>query len=210
MLSRIDDIIYPNRCEVIEFLDPQRFVYPIFKNGSTSLTEYARQQGYKTLLNEQIKRISIIDVVLRDPMDRFLSGFNTYVYNTKQSNPQLDINTIIYFAENYLFLNRHYAPQLSWIINLSKYTNSQAKLHLHDMSSLNKFTPLSITSIEKNMLSSEVIDRLKNNIHNEMYQRLDHLLLELVGKETTVNEILAHLKAQDPTAYSKLSCIALD
>lgn len=210
MLSRIDEIIYPNRCEVVEFSDPQRFVYPIFKNGSSSLTEYARQQGYKTLLNEQIKRISIIDVVLRDPTDRFLSGFNTYVYNTKQANPQLDVDTIIYFAENYLFLNRHYAPQLSWIINLSKYTNSQAVLHLHDMTSLNKFTPLSIKPNETNMLSPEDVNRLKNNIHNEMYQRLDHLLLELIGKEVTVVEILAHLKSQDPVAYSKLSCTALD
>jgi hypothetical protein len=143
-------------------------------------------------------------------MSRFLSGFNTYVYNTKQENPQLDVNTIIYFAENYLFLNRHYAPQLSWIINLSKYTDTLAVLQLHDMSILNKFTPLLIKPNETNMLSSEVIDRLKNNIHNEMYQRLDHLLLELVGKEITINEILAYLKAQDPIAYSKLSCIALD
>jgi hypothetical protein len=78
------------------------------------------------------------------------------------------------------------------------------------MTSLNKFTPLSIKPIETNMLSPEVGDRLKNNTHNEMYQRLDHLLLELVGKEVTVVEILAHLKSQDPVAYSKLSCIALD
>jgi hypothetical protein len=210
MLSRLDDIIYPNRCEVIEIEASQRGIYPIYKNGSSSLIRYARQQGYKTLLNEQIRQISIIDVVLRDPMSRFLSGFNTYVYNTKQENPQLDINTIIYFAENYLFLNRHYAPQLSWIINLSKYTNNQAVLHLHDMTSLNKFTPLSIKPNETNMLSPEVVNRLKNNIHNEMYQRLEHLILELVGKEVTVVEILAHLKSQDPVAYLKLSCIAPD
>jgi hypothetical protein len=210
VLSRIDEIIFPNRCEVIEIPALQRFVYPIYKNGSSSLIEYARQQGYKTFFNEQIKRISIIDVIFRDPISRFLSGVNTYVYNTKQANPQLDVDTIIYFAENYLFLNRHYAPQLSWIINLSKYTNTMAVLQLHDMSILNKFTPLSIKPNETDMLSEEVISRLKNNIHNEMYQRLDYLLLELVGKEVTVNEILAHLKAQDPIAYSKLSCIALD
>jgi hypothetical protein len=210
VLSRIDEIIFPNRCEVIEIPALQRFVYPIYKNGSSSLIEYARQQGYKTFFNEQIKRISIIDVIFRDPISRFLSGVNTYVYNIKQANPQLDVDTIIYFAENYLFLNRHYAPQLSWIINLSKYTNTMAVLQLHDMSILNKFTPLSIKPNETDMLSEEVISRLKNNIHNEMYQRLDYLLLELVGKEVTVNEILAHLKAQDPIAYSKLSCIALD
>jgi hypothetical protein len=210
MLSRIDDIIYPNRCEVVEFKDLQRFVYPIFKNGSSSLREYANQQNYKILFNEQIRKLSTIDVILRDPMDRFLSGFNSYVYNTKTENPNLDLDTIIYFAETYLFLNRHYAPQLSWLINLFKYTNNQAVLHLHDMFSLNKFTPLSIKSNETNMLSPEVVNRLKNNIHNEMYQRLDYLLLELVGKDVTADEILVYLKSQDPIAYSKLSCIALD
>jgi hypothetical protein len=210
MLSRIDDIIYPNRCEVIEIEASQRYIYPIFKNGSSSLNEYANQQGLKILFNEQIKRAAVIDVILRDPTQRFISGFNTYVYNTKQENPNLDADTIIYFAETYLFLNRHYAPQISWLVNLSKYLNKQTGLRLHDMSSLNKFTPLSITPLETNMLSGEVVDRLKNNIHNEMYQQLDHLLLELIGQEITFSEILAHLKIQNPIAYSKLLCIALD
>ena len=209
MLSRIDEIIYPNRCEVIE-LASQRYIYPIFKNGSSSLIDYARHQGYKILLNEQIKKLPIINVVLRDPLSRFLSGFNTYVYITKQADPQLDVDTIIHFAEKYLFLNRHYAPQLSWIINLSKYTNTLSRLQLHDMSALCKFTPFLIKPDETNMLSEEVINRLKNNIHNEMYQRLDYKLLELVGKEVTIAEILSYLKIQDPVAYQKLSCIALD
>jgi hypothetical protein len=43
-----------------------------------------------------------------------------------------------------------------------------------------------------------------------MYQRLDYKLLELVGKEVTIAEILSYLKIQDPVAYQKLSCIALD
>ena len=210
MLSRIDDIIYPNRCEVIEIEPSQRYIYPIYKNGSSSISEYAKQQGYKILLNDQIKRISVIDVIIRNPMQRFLSGFNTYVYNTKQENPQLDIDTIIYFAEHYLFLNRHYAPQLSWLINLSKYTNAHVVLRLQGMTELNKFTPLTNKPPETNMLSPEVINRLKNNIHNEMYQRLEYLLLDLIGKEMTIKEILTHLKTKDPVAYLKLSCIVLD
>lgn len=209
MLSRLDDIIYPNRCEVIE-LASQRFFYPIFKNGSSSLYEYARQNNCKILINEQIKRTPVIDVVLRDPMQRFLSGFNTYVYNTKRDNPELDVNTIIYFAEQYLFLNRHYAPQLSWLVNLSKYTNKNTGLRLHDMSAISKYTNISFKLTETNMLSDEVVARLKTNIHNELYQRLDHYLLELIGKEVTFKEILEHLQHQDPVAYSKIKCIALD
>ena len=203
-------MIYPNRCEVIEFLDPQRFVYPIFKNGSSSLYTHAQQQRNKIYFNEQITKIPLIDVVIRDPLARFISGINTYVYNTKRDNPSLDKNTIIYFAENYLFLNRHYAPQLSWLLNLKKYLHRNTKLKLHDMTALPKFTPLQITPTEENMLNIQVVERLKINIHNEIYMRLDLLLLQLVGSEMSMIEILAYLKAQDPVAYSKLSCIALD
>lgn len=210
MLSRIDDIIYPNRCEVIEFLDPQRFVYPIFKNGSTSIREYAHQQKYKIYFNEQIKKPIIIDVILRDPTSRFISGLNTFVYNTKRENPTLDVDTIIYFAQTYLFLNRHYAPQLSWLLNLKKYLHINAKIRLHDMSALSKFTPLSVKPIEDNMLNSQVVDQLKANIHNEMYIRLDSLLLQLVGQELSMIDIMAYLHTQDPTAYSKIQCTVLD
>ena len=210
MLSRLDDIIFPNRCEVIEIKASHRYIYPIFKNGSSSFYEHVRQNNCKILINDQIKRIPIVDIVLRDPMQRFLSGFNTYVYNTKRDNPQLDVDTIIYFAEEYLFLNRHYAPQISWIVNLSKYINKDTSLRLYDMASISKFIDISIKPEETNMLSAEVVDRLKNNLHNEMYQRLDHCLMELIGKEVTFNEILSHIHTQDPIAYSKLKCTALD
>lgn len=210
MLSRIDDIIYPNRCEVIEFLDPQRFVYPIFKNGRSSLVEHAQQQKYKILVNEQIKKIPIIDIILRDPTTRFISGINTFVYHTLKENENLDLNTIIYFAENYLFLNRHYAPQLSWVLNLKKYLHKDTRLKLHDMSSLPMFTPLTTKPFEENFLNDQVIERLKNNVHNEMYIRLDSLLLQLVGQELSLIDIMAYLHTQDPTAYSKIQCTALD
>ena len=78
------------------------------------------------------------------------------------------------------------------------------------MTALSLFTPLVIKSSENNLLNIQVIDRLKNNIHNEMYQRLDSLLLQLVGQEMTIIDIMAYLHEQDPTAYSKIQCTALD
>jgi hypothetical protein len=209
MLSRIDEMIYPNRCEVIEFLDPQRFVYPIFKNGRSSLIEHAEAHKYKIIINQQISKLSQIDVIIRDPQARFISGINTFVFNTKRDNPNLDINTIIYFAENYLFLNRHYAPQLSWLINLSKYYNS--KLTLHRLDFVTQITGVDIKPRgEQKILTDDTILRLKDNPHNEMHLRLDALLLQLVGETLTFEEILKYLKAQDPVAYKKLSCIVPD
>jgi hypothetical protein len=197
MLSRIDDIIFPDRCEVIEIEASQRYIYPIFKNGSSSLIEYAQSQKYKILFNEQIRKLTDINVIIRNPQERFISGFNTYVYNTKQENPQLDLDTIIYFAETYLFLNRHYAPQFSWLVNLTRYAGENTKLHLHGMESLKEFTPLSTKPNETMVLSSRVVDRLNNNIHNEIYLRIDNLLLSLVGQVLTFEEILKYLKEKD-------------
>jgi hypothetical protein len=200
MLSRIDDIIFPDRCEVIEIEASQRYIYPIFKNGSSSINEYAQAQKLKVLFNEQIKKISNIDIILRDPLERFISGINTYVSNTNRDNPQLDVDTIIYFAETYLFLDRHYAPQFSWLVNLTRYARKNTKLHLHGMESLKEFTPLSINPNETMMLSPEIIDRLTSNIHNEMYLRIDNLLLSLIGQVMTFEEILKYLKEKDPKA----------
>jgi hypothetical protein len=200
MLSRIDDIIFPDRCEVIEIEASQRYIYPIFKNGSSSINEYAQAQKLKVLFNEQIKKISNIDIILRDPLERFISGINTYVSNTKRDNPQLDVDTIIYFAETYLFLDRHYSPQFSWLVNLTRYAGKNTKLHLHGMESLKEFTPLSINPNETMILSPEIIDRLKSNIHNEMYLRIDNLLLSLIGQALTFDEILKYLKDKDSKA----------
>jgi hypothetical protein len=200
MLSRIDDIIYPNRCEVIE-MSSQRYIYPIFKNGRTSLHEYAQAQKFKTLINEQIKRLDVIDIILRNPIDRFIAGVNAYVYNEKLENPQLDVNTIIYFAETYLFLNRHYAPQISWLVNLNRYVSPTAKLRLHSMSALSEFTPLVRRPREDNMLSTDDIARLKSNPHNEIYLKLDQLLVDLIGQELTFTEILEYINVKEPSIY---------
>jgi hypothetical protein len=211
MLSRIDDIIYPNRCEVIEIEPSQRYIYPIYKNGRSSILRYSHINNCKTLINEQISRLNNINIILRNPLDRFISGVNTFVWNTLKDHPNLDTKTILYFAENYLFLNRHYAPQLTWLINLSKYCHEDAKLILNGFD----FITSTIGFNEKpesegKMLSIDDINRLKTNIHNEMYLRLDTLLLDLVGQELTFKQILKYLKDQDPIACSKLQCTVLD
>ena len=176
MLSRIDEFIFPDRCEVIEF-PSQQFVYPIFKNGSSSLNGHALVNRYKILFNTQISKIDIINVFIRSPNPRFISGITTFVYNLQKTHPRLDFDTILYFVENYLFLNRHYSPQLSWLINLNRYTNPHCKIRVHGMESLRLYTPLNITPNEDRTLPDEVIERLLTNEHNVMYNRLDTLLL---------------------------------
>ena len=78
------------------------------------------------------------------------------------------------------------------------------------MESLRLYTPLNITPNEEQTLPVAVVERLLSNEHNVMYNRLDTLLLNLIGEEMTFSEILDYLKISDSLAYQKLSCIALD
>lgn len=211
MLSRIDEIIYPNRCEVIEFQDPQRFVYPIFKNGSSSLISYAKEKQFKFILNNQINQLQSIDVFVRPQSDRFISGINSFVFDLIENNPKLDYDTIIYFVENYLFLNRHYSPQIGWLLHLSQFLNKNATIKLCSMAEISNYTPLHIKSYkhyENSILAPTDIERLINNIHNKVYLQLDDLLLELIGQTLTFTEILEKIKINDPVAYKKI-CTAL-
>ena len=140
MLSHLDRIIFPDRCEVIEVVPSQRYVYPIFKNGRSSLTIVAEKNNWRISLNDQIKRINSIDVILRDPQDRLISGINTFIQHTLRDNPDLDPHTVEWFALNYISLNRHYASQFAWLLNLARYLNPDAKLNFLSMSAIGEIT----------------------------------------------------------------------
>jgi hypothetical protein len=201
MLTRLDDVIYPNRCEVIEIEPSQRYIYSIFKNASSSINEYAREQKYRILFNEQLKRIDVIDVILRDPESRLISGVNTYVVNLLKENPALDRTTIIYFINEYLFLNRHYSTQLSWLLNLFRYIDS-TKIRFRSMNNVSEYTPLTINPQETTVLTSNEITQLTTNKYNEMYLRLDNKLMELIDKGTwDKRRIMQHLMISEPQAY---------
>jgi hypothetical protein len=208
MLSRLDDIIYPNRCEVIEISASQRYIYPIFKNGSTSIIDHAIEQKYKILFNDQIKRADSIDIILRNPKQRYISGFNTFVYNTKRDNPNLDFDTIVYFAKTYLFLNRHYTPQLFWLFHLNKYLTPTIKLRLRGMDAISDYSPLNIGPDQEFVLSDSQVDEIIDDLHIKLYLELDEVLLTLLGQELTYDEIMDHIKRVHPIGFAK--CIARD
>ena len=59
-----------------------RMVYPIFRCGFTSIRASADQ----TFINKQIKTRNI-DILIRDPADRFISGVNEYA---RQNNADVE------------------------------------------------------------------------------------------------------------------------
>ena len=201
MLSQLDCIIFPDRCEVLEIIPSQRYVYPIFKNCSSSLRAAAKQNKWRTCLNEQINKIDSIDVILREPQDRFISGINTFIQQVLRDNPGLDQKTVQWFAQNYLHLNRHYCPQFLWLVNLARFLNTDTKLNFISMDDVHTITtvhrkPRGITKASARFITE--INEIKNN---EMYHRIDTVLFRCIGNSMSFGQLLQHIKNVDTAAY---------
>jgi hypothetical protein len=194
MFSEIDKTIFPDSCEVLEIVPSQLFVYPIFKNGSSSLFESAPSAGWKTIDQHSISLIQTpITVFLRDPRERFISGVNTFLQHCHRDHRDLDTRTILFFVEKYLFLNRHYAPQFFWLINLSRYTNAPLKFcSIDDIGKLTtRHSRARITPPTPEFLASIQNFPWKKL---EVYFLLDQLLIDRIGQQLTFAELVNDIK----------------
>jgi hypothetical protein len=201
MLSHLDCIIFTDRCQVIEVIPSQRYVYPIFKNASSSLFDQAEKNNWKIKMNDQIKKIRQIEVILRDPYQRLISGLNTFVQHVIRDNPNLDQLTVLWFAKNYLYLNRHYCPQFFWLVNLSRYLSPNTKLTFLSMSDVASITNLHRTPGGIIPATPYMVEQMQQIEHIEMYQRIDQILVECIGQSITFAQLLHTIYDQDPMAY---------
>lgn len=103
-------------CRVFLFPDDLA-IFPIHKNGSTSIINYAKKRCLPVFSNQQIKKLEKITVYLRDPDERFRSGVHTYCY---LEDIPLDskIMNKIYQGE---IINNHFAPQYIWLLCLKRW-----------------------------------------------------------------------------------------
>ena len=194
MLSHLDCIIFPDRCEVIEVIPSQRYVYPIFKNGQSSLLIATKQNNWNIFLNEKIKKIHSIDVFLRDPVERLTSGINSFIQTTIRDHPDLDAHTVNWFAENYLYLNRHYAPQFLWLVNLARYMDSECILNFLGMSDLKTVTDIHAQPFKKSTVNTQIPS-------DEMYRRIDQILVDCIGCSMTFTQLVKQIQHKDGHAY---------
>jgi hypothetical protein len=202
MLSHLDRIIFPDRCEVIEVIPSQRYVYVIFKNGYASFSSYQKTNPRRIFINQQIQKLTNIDVIVRDPQDRLISGINTFIQHTIRDNPDLDPTTVEWFALNYLCLNRHYASQFSWLLNLARYLKVDTKLNFLSMDAVGEITGFNIKPRGVLPVSTELIEKISLIKNNEMYNRIDTVIFDCIGQTMTFAQLLQHIKTTDPDAYA--------
>lgn len=192
MFTRLDDILYPSKVEVIHFEDKGKYIYPIFKNGSTAIYRNQEINKYKSLVNEQIRKLTDIDVFLRNPKERYQSGFQTFIHN----NFELDYQTVFRLGQQGHILDRHYLPQINWLLNLMRYLDPSAKIHIHNIQMLVHYAPGNDRPQKSNL-------EVPMNTWTEMALRLDWILWnDMSGQGWTPREILTKLAEDDTLAYS--------
>ena len=201
MFNPIDNNLFPENCTVIEVAD-NRFVYPIFKNGSTALREYAQRNRCKVLLNNQIKNISEVEVFVRDPLTRFVSGANTVVEFVMRDNTNLDRTTVKFFVKNFLFLNSHFSPQIYWLINLARFGNEHLKLTFKDSQDVR----LILAEEWAPLITQKVftVEEIQNDPIIKGYIELDSVLVASIGQTLTFSELINKIRLQAPTMYTTI------
>lgn len=168
-------------------LKNNNFVYPIFKNGQTSLFNYAEGQNLVVLKNSDINKLKKIIVFLRDPVSRFVSGVHTVIELEKIKN----IKEFLKDVEDLKSYNRHFVPQFYWLMHLFKYFKGSVELlpivKLYDMIP-NRDGP-DIIAIDE--------DRKKriSLINNRMYTEVDHKLMKkYIGKTIQLEQLIREFK----------------
>jgi hypothetical protein len=181
-------------------------VFPIFKNASSSLHFQAIQSHWKIVFNEQINKLDCIEVFLREPDQRLVSGFNTFVQHTMRDCPELDQDTVIWFAKNYLFLDRHYCPQFFWLMSLSRFLSPDTELTFTHMNQVAKLTPLHVVPEGIVPATVEIVKHAQSIPRIEMYQRLEQCFYEI--EQRLFERFKSKLKALKKETSSSTEALA--
>ena len=190
MLTAVDGKLFSNDCEVVHVPSHNLRIYLIQKNASSSLRLEAERQNWSILRNDELLSLSSIDVFLRDPRSRIVSGINTFVQHLIRDQPWLDAATCEFFATQYLFLNRHYLPQWHWLLNLARYINTGCRLRLHSMDGLSKVTSRCSRAGIRPPAIDQTSALLLTNSKLELWFLLDRILLGRCGQSLTWQEIM--------------------
>lgn len=192
MRTALDTELFPDLCEVVEMPLHNQCVYLIQKNGNSSLRLQQTRDNLAVFTNDEISALDHVDVYIRNPRARYVSGVNTYLQHLQRDHPELDSSTAFWFAKRYKFLNTHYLPQFHWLANLARYLRSDAKIRIRDFRDFDKITNIR-SRAEIVPPTTEFIDRLlTDNTDLELWLYLDQILLDLAGREFTWAELLDH------------------
>ena len=191
MLSFLDPILFPDDIQIFE-VSENRYVYPIFKNGSESL----RDKHFRQLTTNEITELENIEVFVRDPFSRYISGVQTFL----RYNPELDRDTVLSLINRYLFLDRHFTLQFHWLVNLRKFCDPW--IYIRSIDELKSATD----SFEHIVACDQsLINYFKSNLKLHYYLQLDKIITEdFLNQTVKMSTILLHVKFKYPDLYKEI------
>lgn len=163
-------------CEVVAI--GGHAVYPIFRVGSTSL----RRAAERTYLNEQIQQCGHIDILIRDPEERFRSGLTEYC---RQKG--LQVHQTWQLVSDGKLTDRHFVPQYTWLLHLYKFY--RGTVTLRPFSYIGKITDVHAHEQRSELSESSHIDVLKD------YVEVDRHLLRLLDQPRGLGEIIKECRS---------------
>ena len=162
-------------CEVYQI--GEYYVYPIFRNGSSSLEE----ECDNILTNDSIKYCDNIHVLIRDPVQRFQSGLNQYckVYH------DLDVLETFDKVKKGELIDRHFSPQWTWLLHLYKYY--KGKVCLRDFDNLKDYTDIHVNPTTHEVTQVEAPDEFVAG-DRELFKHFDQFkdLSEIIKEHINV------------------------
>ncbi len=171
-----------------------------------------RYKGWTFVCEKDINKINTpITVFLRDPRERFVSGVNTYLQHLEAEGNQLDRHTALFFINKYLFLNRHYAPQFFWLLNLMRFAGSDTLVNFKSMEQISQ-----LTELHDHAEVSPITDQLRDQIQCfdwnklELYFYLDQILLDHIGHTVKLADLVKHVKTHHHELYDLVFQRSLD
>ena len=189
----LDLELFTMACEIVHLPNHDQWVYLIQKNGHSSLRLQQARDNLETYVNHDINTLEYVDVYVRNPQARYISGVNTYLQHLERQYPELDSSTALWFVKRYKFLNSHYLPQFFWLVNLSRYLNQEAKIRFRNFKDIASITQFHNTSGGKKP-SKHFVDQMLDDHDLENWLYMDQILLDLQGQQLTWNQLLEHYK----------------
>jgi len=156
---------------------------------------YRNKKGHKVFLNQNKPLV----VFLRDPLDRFISGFNHRIVKLKEILGDIDnneekleifVDRFEYFLKNIPTINWHFSPQIYYI---KKYLRNK-HLQIHSVEEIN------------NVLSRFFNKQKHNNELNKFYYSISKQRVNKTDKEflyLTAENIPSSLKNKINLHYSQ-------
>ena len=192
MRTALDTELFPDRCEVVSLPLHNQWVYLIQKNGNSSLRFQQTRDNLAVFTNDEISALDYVDVYIRNPRDRYVSGVNTYLQHLQRDYPELDLSTAFWFAKRYKFLNTHYLPQFHWLANLARYLRSDTKIRFRNFKDFSNITDINCRALVIPPAQDFVNKLMKDNHNIELWLYLDQILLDLAGQEFTWSKLLEY------------------